>query len=394
MRVLCLSINDFWLAWARSHERAPSDRPVILTVGGRVRACSSEASLAGVQPGQTERLALVRCPQACIQEMEEARPRLAWRQLLAALGRFSPLIESAREGLACFPSAGLERHYRTELQLGLAVGQTAKECLGLAGGIGIADGRFVAEAAASQACPGQVLVVPTGAERYFLQDLPVTLLPLDAESHRQLRLLGIRTLEQYSELPYDAVQSRLGRPGCESWHRARGTDNRPLLRHQEERQLWATTSLDDPVRDQSLLARAVERLLRPLCDSLQREGLACQELLLMTEMEKGPAVTDRHVLQEPTADPGRLQAAIMALLARMSAAVQSLTVTLTRLTRLEAGHQLDLFMERQLAADLDATLAALAVRYGADCFQRARAISPEALLPEQRFTYERFQMMP
>jgi hypothetical protein len=78
----------------------------------------------------------------------------------------------------------------------------------------------------------------------------------------------------------------------------------------------------------------------------------------------------------------------------MPAAVQGLTVKLSGLTRLEAGHQLDLFVDRQLAADLDATLAALAVRYGADCFQRARTISPDALLPEQRFTYERFRMMP
>ena len=394
MRVLCLSINDFWLAWARAHEHAPSNRSVVLTVGGRVHACSEEAGLAGVRPGQTERVALARCPEACIQELEEERPRLAWQQLLAALGRFSPLVESPREGIACFPSAGLERHYRTEMQLGLAVGQTVKESLGLAAGIGIANGKFVAEAAASRAYPGQVLIVPTGAERYFLQELPVSLLPLDEEAQRQLRLLGIRTLEQYSDLPYDAVQSRFGRSGGESWHRARGADKRPLLCHQQEHPLWATASLDDPVRDQTLLARAVERLLRPLCESLQREGLACQEVLLITELEKGPAVTEHHVLQEPTADPGRLLTTIMALLSRMPAAVQGLTVKLSGLTRLEAGHQLDLFVDRQLAADLDATLAALAVRYGADCFQRARAISPDALLPEQRFTYERFRMMP
>ncbi|MDI7277124.1 MAG: hypothetical protein QME94_14205, partial [Anaerolineae bacterium] len=156
----------------------------------------------------------------------------------------------------------------------------------------------------------------------------------------------------------------------------------------------STACLDDPVRDQPLLARTVERLLRPLCDTLQREGLACQELQLVAELEKGAAVTEHHVLQEPTADPGRLQATIMELLARMPAAIQGLTLKLIRLVRQEAGHQLDLFADRQLVADLDAALAALAVRYGADRFQRARLIDPDALLPERRFTFERFRMAP
>jgi len=234
----------------------------------------------------------------------------------------------------------------------------------------------------------------TGAERYFLQHLPVSLLPLAEEGQRQLRLLGIQTLEQYTALPHDAVQSRFGGPGRESWRWARGIDSRPPLRCQQERCLLSTVYFDDPVREQPTLERAVGRLLTPLCDTLQREGLGCQELDLTAELEKGPVAEKSYVLREPTANSDRLQAIALELLAQLPWALQGLTLKLGQLTRLEAGRQLDLFVDRQMAAELDSTLIALATRYGEDCFQRARTVSPDALLPERRFAFEQFRMAP
>jgi protein ImuB len=394
MRTLCLAITDFWLAWARVHENAPIDRPVVLTVDGRVLACSIEASLAGVQPGLSERVLAARCPEAHVHQVREDGPRAAWQQLLSTLGKFSPLIEAPKEGLAYLATAGLERHHRSELHLGLAVGQTVRESLALPAGVGIAAGKFVAQAAALVAYPGYALVVPPGAERYFLQDLPASLLPLPEEAQRQLALLGIRTLAQYAALPHDALQARFGRLGQDSWRWAQGLDSRPLLRYPQERCLTSTVHLDDPVREQPALENAVERLLVSLCHDLQRQGLACQEMRLIVEMEKGPAMGQSFVLREPTADPARLQTVAMQLLTQLPCALQSLTLKLTRLAGLKPGRQLELFMNQQPAIELDSALVALAARYGGGCFQRARAVSPDSLLPERHFAFEQFRAVP
>jgi nucleotidyltransferase/DNA polymerase involved in DNA repair len=392
VRTLCVCIADFWLTWARIHDNAPTGCPLILTMAGRVWACSMEASLAGVEPGLPERAVAARCPEAHIREVQEEAPRVAWQQLLAALGRFGPLVESPREGLAYLSVSGLERHFRSELALGIAAGQAVQESLGMPGGIGIADGKFAAEAAALWACPGRALVVPNGVECHFLQHLPVGLLPLTAEDQRQLSLLGIQTLEQYTTLPSDAVRSRFGKQGREGWQWAQGIDDRPLLQYPQERCLLATAYFDDPLREQPALERGVRRLLAPLCGTLRREGLACQELQLAVELEKGPRMAQGHVLREPTADLDRLRAIAQNLLVRLPCALQGLTVKLTQITRLEAGRQLDLFIDRQTAAELDSTVVALAARYGDDCFQRARAVRPDALLPERRFMLEQFRL--
>jgi nucleotidyltransferase/DNA polymerase involved in DNA repair len=302
------------------------------------------------------------------------------------------LVESPHEGLAYLSISGLERHYRSELALGVAAGQTVQESLGMPGGIGIADGKFVAEAAALWACSGRALVVPIGVEGRFLQHLPVSLLPLAEEDQRQLSLLGIQALEQYTTLPSDAVQSRFGKQGREGWRWAQGVDSRPLLHYPQERCLLATVYFDDPLREQPALERGIRRLLAPLCSALQREGLACQELQLAAELEKGPRMAQSHVLREPTADLDRLRAVAQDLLARLPCALQGLTVKLMQITRLEAGRQLGLFIDRQTAAELDSTVVALAARYGDDCFQQARAVRPDALLPERRFMLEQFRL--
>lgn len=393
MRTLCLSIPDFWTAWARARDRVPAGRPLVLTVAGRVRACSPEARRSGVSPGMPARVAAARCPQALVREIQDEAPRDAWQHLLAALGKFGPLLESPREGLASLPATGLERHYRDELRLGLAVGRTVRECLALPGGIGIADGKFVAEAAATQAGAGFVVVVPPGAEHHFLQRLPVGLLPLSEECRRQLSLLGVQTLAQYTALPCDAVRSRFGRAGRDGWHWAHGVDDRPLLAGPREHSLVSTLYFDDPLREEPALKGAVERLVGALGGALRREGLACQELHLTIEPERGPLLEKHHVLREPAAHPAHLQAITLGLLAPLPGALQGLTLKLARLVPLAAAsEQLDLFGDRQLAAELDSALAALTARYGDGCFQRARPLSPDSLLPEQRFALERFQV--
>lgn len=393
MRVACLSIPDFWVNWARTHDEIPDDRPLILVTAGRVRDCSREARGAGVQPGVSERVLPTLCPDALVREVQTDEPRAAWRKLLAALEQISPAIEEAYEGLAFLSIIGLERHYPDELHLGLAVAQIARGYLALPGSVGIADGKFIAYAAARQAEADWVLVVPAGAERYFLQDLAVDLLGLAEADQRQLDLLGLQTLSQYAELPRDAVSARFGKAGSESWHWAQGIDNRPLIQHQQERSLVSALSFDDPLREQSLLERAVERMVGPLGDALWREGLACQELHLLIEAERGPVREERCILREPTASPDRLQAVVVERLTRLSCAPETLELKLTRLVPLEANQQqLDLFVDRQLAAEFNMVLQTLTARYGENCFQRAHSVNPDALLPEQRCVLEQFRM--
>ena len=95
--------------------------------------------------------------------------------------------------------------------------------LRLAATLGVAGNKYVAWCAAQSVPVGQVASVPPGRERDWLAPLPLTYLPLEAETERRLRLLGLRTLGAFAALPAAAVQTQFGRTGLACWRLARAS---------------------------------------------------------------------------------------------------------------------------------------------------------------------------
>src|ERR1051325_6404868 len=88
--------------------------------------------------------------------------------------------------------------------------------------VGWGRGKFVAWVAASQAKPGGAVIVRPGEEGRFLAAQPLAVLPLDPDTHRRLRLLGLRTIGDLAALPEEAVVSQFGRAGRRLWRLAAG----------------------------------------------------------------------------------------------------------------------------------------------------------------------------
>src|ERR1051325_4968681 len=68
-------------------------------------------------------------------------------------------------------------------------------------GVGWGRGKFVSWVAATRARPGQAVIVRPGEEGKFLASQPLSVLPLDTDTHRRLRQLGVRTLGALAALP-------------------------------------------------------------------------------------------------------------------------------------------------------------------------------------------------
>jgi nucleotidyltransferase/DNA polymerase involved in DNA repair len=127
--------------------------------------------------------------------------------------------------------------------------------------LGVAQGKFVAEAAARQAQPGQVSIVPAGQEQAFLAPLSAGLLPVTPDLARGFQQQGLHTLGSLSGLPLGPVQAQFGAAGGRAWRLARGQDDRPF--QPRARALKAEARLRFPAAvasSQGLLA-GLERLL-------------------------------------------------------------------------------------------------------------------------------------
>src|SRR6267143_6834053 len=197
---------------------------------------------AGVKPGMTVSQAIGLCPTLRLIEPDPVYYDDCFARVLAALNEISPVIESGELGLAYVGTDGLEGIYGSPRKIveaikgmleGWNVGKSE------AGGtvqhsniptfrLGFGLGKFIAWVAASRTKPGEAIVVPLGEEQKFLAAQPVSVLPLDPDTHRRLRQLGIRSLGALAALPEAAVTAQFGALGKRLWRLAAGRIAEPV----------------------------------------------------------------------------------------------------------------------------------------------------------------------
>jgi nucleotidyltransferase/DNA polymerase involved in DNA repair len=127
--------------------------------------------------------------------------------------------------------------------------------------LGVARGKFVAEAAARQGQPGQVSIVPAGEEQAFLAPLPAVLLPVTADLARGFQQQGLHTLGALSGLPLGPVQAQFGAAGGRAWRLARGQDDRPFQPRARALKAEARLQFPTAVASEQALLAGLERLL-------------------------------------------------------------------------------------------------------------------------------------
>src|SRR5206468_7965578 len=118
-----------------------------------------------------------------------------------ALAGVCPVVEPVGLGRPCVGSGGLEGLYGAPERIGdqirlriascgLRIGSSGVES---ASRVGWGRGKFVAWVAANRARPGEAVIVRPGEEGRFLASQPLGVLPLDPDTYRPLRQLGIQT---------------------------------------------------------------------------------------------------------------------------------------------------------------------------------------------------------
>ncbi len=198
----------------------------------------------------------------------------AFEPVLALLEQFCPQVEVLRPGAYAVAARGPARYFGGEQEL---VGKLA-EAAGQAGfgcRVGVADGLFAAELAASSSPDHQI--VPAGATLEFLARQPVSVLGLP-ELTVLLPKLGIRTLGEFAALPAGQAASRFGAEGVVAHRLACGLDPRPLAPQPPRLDLSVQQAFDPPREQAEPVVFAAKALAEQLHARLLTRGLACVRL--------------------------------------------------------------------------------------------------------------------
>ncbi|TMC79457.1 MAG: hypothetical protein E6J09_01905, partial [Chloroflexi bacterium] len=160
---------------------------------------------------------------------------------------------------------------------------------------GIAPTPFVARVVAERTPAGEVRAVEDG--RAFLASLPLDVLPVEEKVREELRLLGLRIVGDFAELPRGAVFDRFGSAVARAHALARGEFGDMVRATAPPRRIRARRVWDDAIASHEQLVFALRIVVDEISALLERDGLAALRLELRLDREDaGPLRIERSVL--------------------------------------------------------------------------------------------------
>jgi DNA polymerase-4/protein ImuB len=280
---------------------------------------SALARHAGVKPGMTVSQAIGLCPTLRLIEPDPVHYDDCFARVLADLNEISPVIESGELGLAYVGTDGLEGIIGSPGQIIEAIRRTVGQSDGRTARLGFGRGKFVAWVAASRSKPGEAVIVQFGDEKAFLASQPIAVLPLDSDTHRRFRQLGIRTLGALAALPEAAITAQFGAMGRQLWQLAAGRLVEPVEGRLAPEPIVAALSFFTPVGERELLVHSLDQLIARALKHPRRIGWRVHAVRLRVDLESGVGDGDaccaptrswlaNILLKDPTADADRIAA--------------------------------------------------------------------------------------
>ncbi len=292
---------------------AAADRPIAVMRANRVVATSAVARAGGIRRGMRRREAQSRIGAVELVADDPSRDARWFESVVAAIDRFTPLIEVVRPGLCQFATRGPSRYFGGDEALIEQI-RTAVSGLGVALRIGVADGPFTAALAARSRGAhdhGHHVVAPDGSPE-FLADHPISALISagaermgDARAHRRagraglnhpdevselvdlLTRLGLSTLGSVAAIERTDMLARFGPVGVTAHRLCSGDDEAPLEPTPIPPDLTASIELDPPIDRVEAAAFVAKGLAEELHERLGYHGLACTRVRIEARTDTG-----------------------------------------------------------------------------------------------------------
>ena len=361
---------------------------------GKLLWVNEQARALRVLPGMRYASALAQARQLRAAEVPRERIERAIDQLLRQLRRFTPHVEASRDepGVFWLDAAGLERLYPSLRDWAESI-RIELSRSGFESTLIVGFARFGSYALAKSKRGMLVLQAPED-ECAAARRVPLDRLALIPEHRETLRLLGIRTLGAFIDLPPDGLESRFD-ADLHRLHRvACGALGAPLQPEPVIPPAAARRLLDHAETDAGRLLYLIEELLQAVLQRLEQRGESLAELWLRLHFESKGLQTESIRPAAPTRNTKQL----MELLALRLQAIAPLPRGVEEIGLVARGvgrrrKQLELFAERprrDLAA-ANRALARVRAELGDDAVVVARL--RDGHLPEARFRWERLESL-
>lgn len=387
MQIACVHISRFSVEAER--QRLPKIAARLVLIGeATVANCSLGADQLGVRCGMRMSEAIALCPKAVVLPPDAPYYQRLFDEVVDLLGELSPDIESSEPGTAFMSLAGLE--IEPQSFAGGLIASIHKR-LGFMGSIGIASGKFSARVAASNSRSGITKVVKSGQEAAFLAPLSCSHLPASETMLWRLKMLGLETIGDITELPLGAFQQQFGPEGKRCWELANGIDHEPLAPRVTESTVIRRMQLPATTASLETILAGLERLLVAAYGDRARQGHWVRKAIVRGVLDGGGAWELAIAFREALSDPKSAWFAIKNAVTRHppERPVEELEIELVGLSG-ESGKQAPMFESKgKLWRQVEEAARHLDVN-GRPSIGRIVEVEPWSRIPERRMALEDF----
>jgi DNA polymerase IV len=232
-----VDMDAFFAAVEVRDDPALRGLPVLVGYAGKrgvVAAASYEARRFGCHSAQPMAVALRKCPQAKVVAPRHDRYVEVSRAVFEIFARFTPLVEGLSIDEAFLDLGGTERLHGPPRAAAEQLRATVHRELGLTCSVGLASCKFIAKIASDQHKPNGLTEVAAGAERAFLEPLPVRKLwGVGPRTEQTLLGYGVRTVGDLARLGPATLARELGEHGLHLHRLSLGIDEREVAPHDQ-----------------------------------------------------------------------------------------------------------------------------------------------------------------
>ncbi|WP_029664032.1 DNA polymerase IV [Cellulomonas sp. KRMCY2] len=304
--ILHADLDAFYASVEQLLDPALRGRPIAVgggPTGGVVLATSYEAKAFGVQGGMPGWRAARLCPELWFVRGHFGEYQRLADAVMAVLADVTPLVERISIDEAFLDVSGATHLFGPPEAIGAAIRRRVRREIGLAISVGAARTKHLAKIASQVAKPDGLIVVQPGAEREFLDPLPVGLIwGVGPVNERRLADLGIRTIGELAQTPSSAVEHILGHAvGHKLSAMAHDEDPRRIATAHRARSVGAQSAMGrhrpQPEEVRAVLAHLADRVAR----RMRAKHRAGRTITVTVRFAGMRSVTRSRTLAEPVA---------------------------------------------------------------------------------------------
>lgn len=391
--ILHADLDAFYASVEQRDEKRLRDRPVIVSGGGVVLACSYEAKACGVKTamsiGQARRL----CPEAPVVPPRMSAYTEASREVYRVFEETAPVVEALSIDEAFLDVTGLEHISGTPAKIAAVLRSEVREQVGLNISVGVARTKFLAKVASGACKPDGLLVVEPAGEKGFLHPLPIeSLWGVGGVTSQKLHAMGISTVGDIARFDEVLLVTALGRSsGLRLIDLANNRDPRQVAPRSPRSSIGAQSAFQrgsrTPQELDSLAAALVDRITR----RLRAADKVCRTVSVRFRFGDFARASRSHSFSHPANQTDTILFAVKDLMTRANPMIaeRGLTLLGISLENLEKDDavQMELPVQGEDSSALDAALDEVRDRFGAGAIKRASLVDRDGgasvpLLPD------------